>query len=171
MSRVKDPLSHHHSHRSCADMSFRQSFSRFRKKTKYKVSNIGNRIKRQATCAGGEGFDHSSLSLQSEPANVARGEVGGSTGVGVGNDDSRPGDSLPVSRSITELEREPEGSGDYTARWERGQEGLHPHAYEWAARGAGRERVGQVDPPRSESGIGRRSPTPSILHGSESEST
>lgn len=150
-------------------MSFRQSFSRFRKKTKHKVSNIGNRIKRRATCVGGEGSD-SSLSLQSEPANVARGSVEGSTGVGVGNDDSLPGGSLPVSRSIAELEREPEGSGDYAVRRERGKEGLHPHAYEWAAR-ADRERAGQVDPPRSESGIGRRSPTPSILQGSESKST
>ena len=134
-------------------MSLRQSFSRFRKKAKDKASDIRNRIKRQATCVGGEGLDHSTLYLQSEPAIVAGGELGRATGVGVGNDDPRPGSSMPVSRSMTELERKPGGS-------ESSQERA----------GADRKRVGQVDPPRSESDIGR-TPTPSILQDGEPEST
>jgi len=171
------PPSHHHPHRSC-DMSFRQSFSRFRKKAKDKLSNIRNSTKSRGTSVSGEGLDHSSLSLQSEPAIVVGGQPGGDTGVGVGNDGPRPEDSPPVSRSMAEPEREPGGSGDYAARQERGQKGLHPHAYERAGRrssqegeGDGRKRADQVDPPRSESDIGRRTPTPSILQDGGSEST
>ena len=140
------------------------------------MSNIGNRIK-QGTCVGGEEFNHSSLSLQSEPAIAVEAELGGGTGVGVGSNGPRPDDSLPASRSVAELEREPRGSDDYNARRERGQEGLHPKAYELAGRGSGRgredvdeERVDQADPPLSESDIGSRIPTPSILQDGEPES-
>jgi len=156
-------------------MSLRRTLSGFRKKAKEKVSNIGNSIKRQ--CVGDDGLDHSTLSLQSEPAAVVESELRGDTGVGVGNDDPRPDGSLSVSRSVTGLEREPGGSGDYTAQQERGQKGLHPHAYEQAGRGsskeredAGRKRADQVDPPPSELDIGRI-PTPSILQDGEPEST
>jgi hypothetical protein len=79
---------------------------------------------------------------------------------------------------MAELEREPGGSDDYTARRERGQEGLYPHTHEWAGRGssqerggAGRERAGQVDPPRSESDTGKRTFAPSVLQDGKSEST
>jgi len=142
------------------------------------VSNIINRIRRQETGVGGEGLDHSSLSLQSTPAIVVESELRRDTGIGVGNDNSRPDDPLSVSRSMTELEREPGGSDDYTAQREHGQKSLQPHAYERAGRGssqekgdAGRERTGRVDPPRSRSDIGRRTPAPSILQDGESEST
>jgi hypothetical protein len=162
-------------------MSFRRSISEFGKrakeKTKDKLSKIGTRTKKQGTSAGGEGLDHPSLSLQSEPSLVVEGGPRGDTGVGIGNDDPRPADSLPVSRSMAELEHGPGGSDDYTARREHGQESLHPHAQERAGRGSsqegegsGRERAGQVDPPRSESDIGITS-TPSILQDGESEST
>jgi len=152
-------------------MSFRQSFSRFRKKAKDKLSNIRNSTKGQGTSVGGEGLDHSSLSWQSEPAIAVGAELGGDTGTSVGNDDS-----LPASRLTAELECEPGGSDDYTARQERGQEGPHLHACERAGRGSsqerggtGRKRAAQVDLPRSESDIERR--TPPILQDNESEST
>ena len=160
------------------DMSFLQSFSRFRKKAKDKVSNIRNRIKGRGTNVDGEGLVHSALYLQSEPAIVVGSELGGDTGVGAGHDDPRPADSLPVSRSTGELEHEPGGSDDYIARREHDQKGLHPHAYERAGRGSSQERMGadgkragHVDPPRSESDIARKTPTPSILQDDKSEST
>ena len=163
-------------------MSFRQSISEFGKrakeKAKGKLSKIGNSTKGRGTSVGGEGLDHSSLSLQSEPAVVVGGELRGDAGAGVGTDDPQPNDSLPVSRSMAELEREPGGSDDYTTQQERGKESLHPHAYERAGRGSsqekegvGRKGAGQVDPPRSESDIGRRTPTPSILQDDKPEST
>jgi len=145
-------------------MSFQQSFSRFRKKAKVKVSNIRDRIKRYGTGVRGEGLNHSTLSLQSEPAIVVE---------GVGNDDPRPDDCPPVSQSMAELEREPGGSDDYTVRQERGQRGLHPHAYERAGPESGQERTdggGKKAGPRSKSDV-RRTPTPSILQDPESEST
>jgi len=158
-------------------MSFRQSFSRFRKKAKDKASDIRNRIK-QRTCVGGEGLDHSTLSLQSEPTIVAGGELGGGTGVGVGSEGPQLGDYLPVSQSMTELEREPRGSDDYTAQRERGQKGLHSDAYERTGRGTSQERrdldgkrIDHVDPPQLELDTGRGTPTPSILQDGESEST
>ena len=117
-------------------MSFRQSISRFRKKVKGKVSNIGNKIK-QGTRIGGEGLDHSSLSFQSEPATTVEGELRGDTGVGIGNEDPRANDYLPVSRSMVELEREQGESDDDAAPRERSQKGLHSHAYERAGHGSG----------------------------------
>ena len=172
----------HHPHRSCDDMSFRRSISEFGKRTKEeakdKLSKIENRIKRQGANVGGERFDRSTLSLQSEPAIGVEDKPGEDIRVGVGKGDPRPDDSLSVSRSMAELEREPGGSDGYTARRERDQKGLHPHAYERAGSGPSQERgcvcregAGQVDPPRSESNIGRRTPTPSVLQDSESEST
>ena len=171
----------HHPHRSSDDMSFRRSISEFGKKAKGKakdkLSKIGSSTKGRGTGVGSEGLDHSSLSLQSESAIIVGGELGEDTGVSVGNDDPRPDDSLSVSRSMVELEREPGGGDDYSARRERGQKGLHSHAYERAGRGSGQGResaggkeAGQVDPPRSESDIGRTL-TPSILQDGESEST
>ena len=133
--------------------------------------------KGRGTSVGGEGPDHSSLSLQSEPAIVVESELREDTGVSVGNDYPRPEDSLSFSRSMTDLERGPGGSDNYTARQERGKKGLHPHAYEQVGRGsseerggAGKKEAGQVDPPRSESNIGKRTPTPSILQDGEPES-
>ena len=159
-------------------MSFRQSFSEFGKRAKDKLSRIGNSTKRRETGVGDEGLDHSSLSLQSEPGIVLEDEVRGDTKVDVGNDDPRSDDSLPVSRSLVELGRGSGGSSDYTIRRERGQKGLHSHTYEQAYRGSGQERAGaggkgagQVDPPRSESDIRRRTPTPSTLQEGEPEST
>ena len=154
-TRVK-PSSHRaisHPHRSCDNMSFRQSFSRFRKKAKDKASNIGNRIKQRA-CVSSEGLDHSTLSLQSEPAIVVEGGLGRGTGLSEGSGGLQPGDYLSVSQSMAELEREPGGSYDHTAQQERGQKGLHPDAYKRTGRGTsqergdlGGERIGHVDPP------------------------
>jgi hypothetical protein len=175
-------LSRHRPHRSHDDMSFRQSISEFGKRTKEKakgkLSKIGNGTKRQGANVGGERLDRSTLSLQSEPAILVEHELGEGIGVGVGNDEPRPDDSPSVSPSMAELEREPGGSDDHTVRRERGQEGLHPHAHEQAdggsgqeREGSGKERPGQVDPPRSESDIGRRTPIPSILQDGGSKGT
>jgi len=145
-------------------MSFRQSFSRFLKKAKDKVSNIRDRIKRYGTGVRGEGLNHSTLSLQSEPAIVVE---------GVGNDDPRLDDCPPVSRSMAELEREPGGSDNFTVRQECGQMDLHPRAYEQASPETSKERTDADEKetgPRSKSDI-RRTPTPSILQDPESEST
>jgi len=132
------------------------------------MSNIRDRIKRYGTGVRGEGLNHSSLSLQSEPAIVME---------GVGNNDPRPGDCPPVSWSTVELERDLGGSDNYTTRRERDPRVLHPHAYKRAGPGssqerahAGRKKVGHVDPPRSESDI-ETPPTPSISQDDESEST
>jgi len=150
---------------SCDSMSFRLSFSRFRKKAKEKVLNIRDRIRRYGAGVQGEGLNHSTLSLQSEPAIAVE---------GVENDDPRPDAYPPVSRSTAELEREPaRGSDDYTVRQERGQRALHPQAYERAGPGSSRERAdagGKETGPRSKSDI-RRIPTVSILQDPESEST
>jgi len=145
-------------------MSFRQSFSRFRKKAKDKVSNIRDRIKTYGTGVRGEGLNHSSIFLQSEPAITVE---------GIGNDDPRPDDCPPVSRSMAELEREPGGSDDYTIRQERSQRALQPHAYERAGPESSQERAdtgGKKAGPQSKSDT-RRTPTPSILQDTEPEST
>jgi len=125
---------------------------------------IRDRIKRYGTGVRGEGLNHSTLSSQSEPAIVVE---------GVGDDDPRPDDCPPVSRSMAELEREPGGSDDHTVRQGRGRGALHPHAYEQAGLESGQEWAdagGKKAGPRSKSDIGR-TPTPSIMQDSESEST
>jgi len=130
--------------------------------------NIRDTMKRYGTGIRDEGLNHSTLSLQSEPAIVVE---------GVGDDDPRPDDCPPVSRSMAELEREPGGSDNYAVRQERGQRTLHPYAYERAGPGSSQERadaggkkIDKVDPPRSEPHIERTS-TCSILQDGESNGT
>ena len=56
-----------HPYRSCNDMSYRESFSEFRKKAKKKLSKIGDRRDGRLTAdVGSERLDHSSLPLQSD---------------------------------------------------------------------------------------------------------
>ena len=159
-------------------MGFRRSLSRFGKKAKDKASNIGNRIKQRA-CVSSERLDHSTLSLQSEPAIVVEGGFGRGAGVGAGSGDPQLGDYLPASQSMAELERQPGGSDDSTTQWERDQKGLHPDAYERAGRGTSQERRDsdgkRIDhvypPPQLEPDTGKGAPTPSVLQDDESEST
>ena len=128
------------------------------------MSNIRDRIKRYGTGVRGEGLNHSSISLQSEPAITVE---------GIGNDDPRPDDCPPVSQSMAELELEPGGSDDYIIRQERSQRALQPQAFERAGPESSQERAdigGKKAGPRSKSDI-RRTPTPSILQDPESEGT
>ena len=90
-------------------MSLRQSFSRFRKKTKDKLSKIGNKARCRRPNVGDEEIDHSSLSLQSEPV-IATRDLGDAR-LGIGKDDP-----LLVSQSMVEREREPGGSNNYHGR-------------------------------------------------------
>jgi hypothetical protein len=165
-------------HPSYDDMSFRQSFSRFRKKAKDKLSNTGSSKKGEKANTGGERFDRPTLFSQSEPAIVVENELEEDIRVRVGKDDSRPGNSLSISQPMTELERQQGGSDDCIARREPGQKGLHPHVYERASRESSQERedvdrkmVDPADPPpRSEPDIGRTS-IPPVVQNSESEGT
>jgi hypothetical protein len=50
-------------------MSFRKSLSGFRKKAKEKLSKIGDKKDEQPAGVSSEGFDHSSISLQSDKSN------------------------------------------------------------------------------------------------------
>ena len=126
--------------------------------------NIRDRIKRYGAGVRGEGLNHSTLSSQSEPAIVVE---------GVGDDDPRPVDCPPVSRSMEELEREPGGSDNYTVRQGRGRGALQPHAYEQAGPESSQEWAdagGKKAGPRSKSDIWR-TPISSIMQDPESEST
>ena len=157
-------------------MSFRQSFSRFRKKAEDKLSRIVHKPERGGTNVGG-GFYHSGLSSQSEPG-IAGGGLGGDIRVGGGKDDPRPDESLPVSRSAVEIGDDQGGSDDKTSGGEIGQKYLHPHPHVQAESRSSQERrdvdgkrTGRADLP-PQSGIGNEStPTPSISRGGESKST
>ena len=57
-------------------MSFRESFSRFRKRVKDELSKIGDGSERRRADFGGEGFHRSALSSQSEPGVVGHDQGG-----------------------------------------------------------------------------------------------
>ena len=59
-------------HRSCDDMSFRQTLSGFRKKAKEKLSKIGSKRDEQPAGDGSGGFDRSSSSLQPDKPDWGR---------------------------------------------------------------------------------------------------
>ena len=165
-------------HRSCDDMSLRQSFSRFRKKAKDKLSPIFGKTKRRGPNVGGEESIHPTLSLQSEPAITAGGELGEDTRASFRTDDPRRDDSLSVSRSAVEIGHD-KGEEDKASGGEASKKYLHPHSRVQAESRSSQERkdvdekrTGRVDPPlRPESDIGERTPAPSISRGSGSEST
>ena len=157
-------------------MSFRQSFSRFRKKAEDKLSRIVHKPERGGTNVGG-GFYHSGVSSQSEPG-IAGGGLGGDIGVGGRKDDPRPDESLPVSRSAVEIGDYQGGSDDKTSGGEIDQKHLHPHPHVQVESGSsqkkrdvGGKRAGQANL-LPQSGIGNEStPAPSISRGGKSEGT
>ena len=159
-------------------MSLRQSFSRFRKKAKEKLSPIFDKTKRRGSNVGGGEFTHPTLSLQSEPAIAAGGGLGGDTRASFGTDDPRRDDSLSVSRSAVGIGHG-EGEDDRASGGEASKKYLHPHSRVQAESRSSQERkdidekrAGRVDPPlRPESDIGERTPAPSIPRDSGSEST
>ena len=156
---------------ACDDMSLRQSFSGFRKKVKEKLSKIGDGTDKRRVNVGGEGFNHSALSLQSEPGVVVGGEFG------VGKDDLRPDDSRSVSQSVVGTGLGQGGSDDM-AGGEINQQHLHPRPYVQTGSGSGRERMdadgkraGRANPPLQLDVGDAGTLIPSISRGSETKST
>lgn len=113
---------------ACDDMSLRQSISGFRKKVKDKLSKIGNKTGEERPNVTGEGFDHPTLSLQSEPPIAMGGELG-NIEAGAGKDDPRPDDPLPVSRSAMEIGHDQGKSDDKASGGEISQQELYPHPH------------------------------------------
>ena len=127
-------------------MSFRKSFSGFRKKVKDKLSIFGDETGEGQVNAGDEELDHPTLSA----GVVVGGEFGGDIIVGVGKDELRPSDSLPVSQSAVGLGHDQGGSDDKS----RGD--------------VGRNRVDH--PPHSDAG-NVTTTTPSVSQVKEPKST
>lgn len=140
---------------------------------KIKLSKIGDRLEGRQADAGGQGFDRSALSLQSEPGIVVGGEFrGGDIKVGIGKEDPRPDDSRSISRSLVGIGHNQEGSDDKASEGETNQKLLHPHSHVQTEGGSSRERrdvdaekVDRVDP-SSRSDI-----TPSTSRAGGSEGT
>ena len=121
-------------------MSLQQSVSGFRKKVKDKLSRIGHKTGKARPNVVGEGFDHSTLSLQSEPAIAVEGELGGDIEVGAGTDDPGPDDSRPVSQPAVGIGHSQGVSDDKASRGEISQMDLHPHSHVQTESGSSRER-------------------------------
>ena len=159
-------------------MSFRQTLSGFRKKVKGKLSKIRKRPERGSADAGGEGFNRSAPSSQSEPGIVVGGESsGGDVEASGREDDPRPDDSRSVSRSAVGVGHGQGESDDKTSGGEITQKYLHPHPHVQTGSGSGGEmrdvdgkRVDKLDPlPQSD--IGNGTPTPSTSRVGEPGST
>ena len=156
-------------------MSFQKSFSRFRKRVKDKLSSIGDKTARGQANLGGEGFDHPTFSLQSEPGVVVGGEFRGNTKVSVGKDDPRPDNLQSVSRSAVGVGHG-QGASEDEASGETNQKDLHPNPHVQTEGGSTREaedvdREGadQGDPPLR-SDVGNKTLTPSVSRIEEPES-
>lgn len=167
-------ISHHHTQRSCDDMCFGQAFSRFRR-AKNKPSTSEDRPGGRRAITRDEGFNRSTLSIQSEPPIEWAGELGGDVRAGVGNDDLELGDLRSVSRSLVGRAPGQRRSDDYGDRQERGQRGPHPEAYlqgrgepSRGRRNVDGKRVNQSTPPLSDPDTRRKIPTSSISRGLES---
>jgi len=118
-------------------MSFRQSISGFQKKVKDKISKIGNKTGKKRPNVVGEGFDHPTLSLQSEPL-IAMGGEPGNIEASAGEDDPRPDDPLPISRSAVEIGHDQGKSDDKASGGEISQQDLHPHPHVQTESGSSR---------------------------------
>ena len=153
-------------------MSFRKSFSGFRKKVKDKLSCIGDKTANP----GGGGFDHPTLSLQSEPGVIVGGEFrGGNIKVSVGKDDPRPEDLQSASRSVVGVGYG-QGASDDKARGETSQGELRPHPRVETEGGyIGETRDVDIGadqgnlPPQSD--LGNKTPALSTSRAEEPEST
>ena len=156
-------------------MSFRKTFSGFRKKAKDKLSKIGGRTEEIQANAGGDGLYHPVLSSRSEPAIVVEDELEGDPEDGGGRGDPQPGGSLSVSLSAVEI-GDTQGESDHKA--DGGgtcEEGLHPHSYVQAESESSREkgivcgeRAGRADIPQSDTEKETTS-APSVFRVGESE--
>ena len=158
-------------------MSLQQSFSRFRKKAKEKLSKVGDKVKRQEGNPGGEGSNRSAVSSQSGPAIAVGAEFGGDVRVGVEAGGPQPGDSRSASHSAVEIGHDQGVSDDQASGGETSQKNLHPHSRVHVERRSSQERgdrdgkrAGEVNPPaQSEPDIVKR--TPPISQGGGSQST
>ena len=161
-------------------MSFRKSFSGFRKKVKDKLSKIGDKTGEIEASAGDEGFYHSAPPPQSEPGVIAEGESSeGDIEVELGKDDPQPGNSRSVSRSAVGIGHGQEGSDDKVSgrKTGRGRLRLHPLVQTESGSSQGRRDVDgkqaadQADPSPQLDIENKTTPTPSISRDGESEST
>ena len=157
-------------------MSFRKSFSGFRKKAKDKLSKIGGGTGEIRANAGDDGLHRPASSTQSEPAIVAQDEFKGDPKAGGGRGDPRPDGSPLVSRSAVEIGPTQGGSDDEPGGGETHREGLHPHSYLRAGgrssreeRVVGGEQAGRADLPQSDIEKGA-TPVPPTFRAGEPES-
>ena len=156
-------------------MSFRKSFSGFRKKVKDKLSKVGEKGENRQPNTGGEGFNRSALSLQSEPGIVAGGEFREGDVEVSGEGDPRPGDSPSVSRSAVGVGHD-QGGSDEEAHGGETSQNLHPHPHVQAESGSSRDvggkRADRTDLPPAQPGVGSWSTSiPPVLRAGETEST
>jgi len=160
-------------------MSLQQSFSRFRKKAKDKLSKIGDRVKRQEGNPGGEGSDLSAVSSQSGPAIVVGDELGGDVRVCTEVEDPQPVDSRSASHSAVEIGHDQGGSNDQASGGEINQKHLPPHSLVHVKRRSSQE-VGDVDgkrareansPAQSEPDTAKTTSPPPTSQGGGSQST
>ena len=168
-------LLHHHRHYLCDDMSFRKSFSGFRKRVKGKLSKVGEKGENKQPNTVGEGFNHSALSLQSEPGIVAGGEFREGDVEVSGEGDPQPEDSPSISRSAVEVGHD-QGGSDEDAHGGETSQNLHPHPHVQAesrfSRDVGGERADRTDLPPAQPGVGSGSTSiPPVSRAGETEST
>lgn len=156
-------------------MSFRKSFSGFRKKAKDKLSKIGGRAEEIRANAGGDGLYRLASPSQSEPAIAVEDEFKGGPEVGGGRVDPWSSGSLSVSRSAVEIGHAREENDDKAGGCGTGQKALHPHSYvqveNRSSRGkriVGGEQAGRADLPRSDIEE-ETTPAPSIFSAGGSE--
>ena len=156
-------------------MSFRKSFSGFKKKAKDKLSKIVHRPERGGANAGGDGSYRSALSSQSEPGSVVEGDLGGGgIKVGAEKDDPQPDDSRSVSRSALGVGE----SDDKAGAGETSQKRLHlrPHVQAESGSSQGRrgvdgQQADRADPPPQSNIRNKTMSILAIFRGGKSEST
>lgn len=157
-------------------MSFRKSFSGFRKKAKDKLSKIGGRTEEIQASTGGDGLYHPASSSQSEPAIVVEDEFKGDPEADGGVGDPRPGGSLTVKRSAVEIGHAQGKNDDKADGGEAGQKVPYSHSYMQVESVSSREKrifggewAEQADPPQSDMEK-ETTPAPSTFRAVESES-
>ena len=157
-------------------MSFRKTFSGFRKKAKDKLSKIGGKTKEIRANTGGDGLYLPASPSQSDPAIVFEDGSKGDPEAGGGIADPRPGGSLSVSQSAVEIGHGQGESDDKVDGGGVGQMGLHPRSYLQVESGSGREgsvvggkEAGKANPPPSDTEKKTTSAL-SIFQAGESES-
>ena len=121
---------------TCDNMSLRQSFSGFRKKVKDKLSKIGDKMGKGQSNVLDEEFDHSTLSLQSEPAIAVEDELrGDEVEVYPGPENSRS-----VSQPALEIGHSQGGSDDGASGGEVTQTVPQPRPHVQTESGPSQER-------------------------------